>query len=48
MALLATKLHMRRDDFKADTELLATLTVHDLREAQLDEEAHRLIRNERV
>jgi hypothetical protein len=47
-ALLSAKIHMRRHDFEADTDLLADLTLHDLQEAQVDEEAHRSIGNERV
>ena len=47
-ALLSAKIHMRRDDFEADTDLLADLSLHDLQEAQVDEEAHRSIGNERV
>src|ERR1700734_1673066 len=47
-ALLAAKLHMRRNDFEADSELLANLTLDDLREAEKDEAAHRPIRNENV
>ena len=39
---------MRRDDFEADTDLLADLSLRDLQEAQVDEEAHRSVRNERV
>ena len=45
-ALLSAKL--QRHDFEADTELLAELTLHDLQEAKVDEEAHRVIQNERV
>ena len=47
-ALLSAKIHMRRDDFEADTDLLADLSLRDLQEAQVDEEAHRSISNERV
>ena len=47
-ALLSAKIHMRRDDFEADGDLLASLCLRDLQEAQLDEDAHRPIRNERV
>ena len=47
-ALLSAKLHMRRDDFEADTELLANLSLRDLQQAQVDEETHRLIHNEGV
>jgi hypothetical protein len=47
-ALLSAKIHMRRRDFEADTNLLADLSLRDLQEAQVDEEAHRLIKNERV
>ena len=47
-ALLSAKIHMRRDDFEADTDLLADLSLRDLQEAQMDEEAHRSISNERV
>lgn len=39
-ALLSAKIHMRRDDFEADTELLANLSLRDLQEAQVDEEAN--------
>ena len=39
---------MRRSDFEADSGILADLSLHDLREAQMDEEAHRPIQNERV
>ena len=31
---------MRRDDFEADTDLLADLCLRDLQEALVDEEAH--------
>ena len=47
-ALFSAKIHMRQDDFEADTDLLANLTLRDLQEAQIDENAHRLITNERV
>lgn len=47
-ALSSAKVHMRRDDFEADTNLLADLSLRDLQEAQVDEEAHRPIQNERV
>ena len=47
-ALLSAKLHMRRDNFEADTELLANLSLCDLQQAQVDEEAHRPICNEGV
>ena len=47
-ALLSAKIHMRREDFEADTDLLADLSLRDLQEAQVDEEAHRSIGNERV
>ena len=39
---------MRQDNFEADTDILANLTLRDLQEAQVDENAHRLITNERV
>lgn len=47
-ALLSAKVHMCCNDFEADTDLLADLRLQDLQEAQVDEEAHRPIRNERV
>ena len=47
-ALLSAKIRMRRSDFEADSGMLADLSLHDLREAQMDEEAHRPIQNERV
>ena len=47
-ALLSAKIHMSREDFEADTDLLADLSLRDLQEAQVDEEAHRSIGNERV
>lgn len=47
-ALLSAKIHMRRHDFEADSDLIADLTLRDLQEAQVDEENHRPIRNERV
>ena len=47
-ALLSAKIHMRRNDFEADSDLLTNLTLRDLQEAQVDEDAHRPIRNERV
>ena len=47
-ALLSAKIHMRRSDFEADTDLLAELRLRDLQDAQVDEDAHRPIRNERV
>ena len=39
---------MRRDDFEADTDLLADLTLRDLQSAQVDEEHHHPIENKRV
>ena len=39
---------MRRDDFEEDIDLLADLSLCDLQEAQVDENAHRPITNERV
>ena len=39
---------MHQDDFEADTDLLADLTLQDLQEAQVDENAHCSISNERV
>jgi len=42
-ALLSAKIHMRRQDFEADSDLLADLTLRDLQEAQVDEHAHRMI-----
>ena len=39
---------MRRDDFEEDIDLLADLSLRDLQEAQVDENAHRPITNERV
>ena len=47
-ALLSAKIHMRRSDFEADTDLLSEVTLRDLQEAQVDEECHRTIQNERV
>lgn len=47
-ALFSARIHMRRNDFEADSDLLADLTLRDLQEAQVDEAAHRPIRNERV
>lgn len=47
-ALLSAKIHMRRSDFEADTTLLEQLSLRDLQDAQIDEDAHRPIRNERV
>ena len=46
--LLSAKIHMRRDDFEADTDLLADLCLRDLQEALVDEEAHWSISNEHV
>ena len=45
-ALSCAKIHMHRKDFEADTDLLADLTLRDLQEAQVDEEAHCAIQNE--
>lgn len=39
---------MRWSDFEADTDLLADLRLRDLQDAQIDEDAHRPIRNEQV
>lgn len=39
-ALLAAKIHMRRSDFEVDGDLLADLSLKDLQEAQVDEDAH--------
>jgi len=47
-ALFSAKVHMRRNDFEADIELLANLSLRDLQQAQMDEEAHRPIMNEHV
>lgn len=47
-ALLSAKIHMRRRDFEADTDLLTELTLRDLQEAQIDEDARRPIANEHV
>ena len=47
-ALLSAKIHMRHSDFESDSNLLADLSLRDLQEAQVDEEAHRSIGNERV
>jgi hypothetical protein len=47
-ALLSARIHMCRQDFEADSDLLADLTLRDLQDAQIDEEAHRPIQNERV
>lgn len=47
-ALLSARIHMRRADFEADSDLLAELNLRDLQEAQVDEEKHRPIQNERV
>ena len=47
-ALLSAKIHMRRSDFESDSNLLRDLSLCDLQEAQMDEEAHRPIQNERV
>lgn len=47
-ALLSAKIHMRLSDFEADTDLLSEVTLRDLQEAQVDEECHRTIQNERV
>ena len=47
-ALLSARIHMRRADFDRDGDLLASLSLRDLQEAQVDEEKHRPIRNERV
>ena len=47
-ALLSAKIHMRRVDFEADGDILAGLTLRDLQEAQVDEEKHRPIQNNRV
>ena len=47
-ALLSAKIHMRRADFEADEDILAGLTLRDLQEAQVDEEKHRPIQNDRV
>lgn len=47
-ALYSAKIHMRRRDFEADSDLLAELSIRDLQQAQVDEDAHRPIQNERV
>jgi hypothetical protein len=47
-ALLSARIHMHRADFEADGSLLAELSLRDLQEAQVDEEHHRPIQNERV
>ena len=47
-ALLSARIHMRRTDFDADGDLLASLSLRDLQEAQVDEEKHRPIHNDRV
>ena len=47
-ALFSAKIHMRRDDFEEDIDLLADLSLRDLQEAQVDENAHRPITNEQV
>jgi hypothetical protein len=47
-ALLSARIHMHRADFEADGSLLVELSLRDLQEAQVDEEHHRPIRNERV
>lgn len=47
-ALLLARIHMCQKDFKADTDLLAELSLHDLQEAQIDEQAHWPIQNEHV
>lgn len=47
-ALLSAKIHMKRADFEADTDLLSEVSLRDLQEAQVDEERHRPIQNERV
>ena len=47
-ALFSAKVHMRQHNFEADSDLLADLSLRDLQQAQMDEEAHHPILNERV
>ena len=47
-ALFSAKVHMRQHNFEVDSDLLADLSLRDLQQAQMDEEAHHPILNERV
>ena len=48
LALFSTKVHMHQYDFEVDSDLLADLSLWDLQQAQMDEEAHRPILNEHI
>ena len=48
LALFLAKVHMCQDNFEADSDLLADLSLRDLQQAQMDEEAHCPILNECV
>ena len=48
LALLSAKIHMHRQDFEADTDILANVTIGDLQEAQINENNHHQIQNEHV